>query len=413
MVASATVQRARPPPHHARPTILMIHDYPPLTGGGLSIGVQELARQLHDQFRFVVLSSRLSDHFADDRSCARGGAGPLLSGAELVLPAVRRIARSIAEADIVVVHWTFSFRRFATLALFAAPFARKPVACVIHTAPAHCEYNRIRRLPTPLREALFALARLALRRCRAIVALGRVHAWSLQEARFEPTHVIPLPVAPSPEHALSFRRRLRDCPAPDTIGIVGEMSELKGADEVPLLLRALTPEYGFRIGGRGPLARRIATAAEALEDAQRARVKLFDRLDPAAMPAFYGTIDALLVLSRTESQCRIAFEAMLAGVLVLACSSAGIGDVVVHGVTGIVVAPGDPESVRLALQRMAADPIAADRIRREAHTCAERAFERAVPEWRRFLGELAGLGSVSTPTSLGNPPAPTLRGGTF
>jgi glycosyltransferase involved in cell wall biosynthesis len=372
----------------------MVHDYPPITGGGLSIGVQELARQLHDQFRFVILSSRLSDHFADDRPRVHSDEGPAPTGAELALPTLGRIARSVAEADVVVIHWTFSFRRFSTLALLAAPFVRKPVACVIHTAPAHCEYNRMRRLPMPLRDALLALAGAALRRCCAVVALGRAHASSLLQANFEPTHVIPLPVAPSPEHALSFHRRLRDCPAPNTIGIVGEISKLKGADEIPRLLRVLTPEYAFRIGGRGPLGNRVADAAQTLDQAQRSRVALFDRLDPAAMPAFYATIDALLVLSRTESQCRIALEAMLAGVLVLARPSAGIAEVVIDGVTGLLVEPGDPESVRSALRRMAANPAAADRIRRLAQTRADRAFEKAARDWRRFLGELVSRATV-------------------
>jgi glycosyltransferase involved in cell wall biosynthesis len=367
----------------------MIHDYPPITGGGLSIGVQELARQLHDRFRFVVLSSRLADHFADDRRCPPSGNGPMPSGAEVAVPAPRRIARAIAEADIIIVHWTFSFRRFSTLALLAAPFVNKPVACVIHTAPAHCQYNRMRRLPAPLRHALLALARLGFRGCRAVVALGRVHTGSLVQARFKPTHVIPLPVAPTPEHALSFRQRLHNRPAPATIGIVGEMSVLKGADEIPPILRALTPEYAFRIAGRGPLAAQVEVAAEALNQAQRARVALSDRLDPPAMPAFYATIDVLLVLSRTESQCRVALEAMLAGVLVLARSSAGIADLVVDGVTGLLVEPGDPESIRSAVRLIAADPAAADGIRRRAQARAERAFEESLRDWRRFLAELA------------------------
>ena len=400
MVAPATAQHARTAASWARPTILMIHDYPPITGGGLSIGVQELATQLDDRFRFVVLSSRLADHFADDRPRLRSGNGRIPSGAELAVAAPRHIARSVAEADIIVVHWTFSFRRFATLALLAAPLVRKPVACVIHTGPAHCEYNRIRRLPAPLRNALLALARMALRRCCAVVALGRVHAGSLAQAKFAPTHVIPLPVVPSPEHAFSFLQRLREPPGPGhDRDRRGDVEAQGGRRYSAAAARADTRVRVSHRRPRQPLVDRIALAAQALDQAQRARVALSDCLHPAAMPAFYGTVDALLVLSRTESQCRVAFEAMLAGVLVLARPSAGVADVVVDGVTGLLVEPGDPESVRAALRLMAANPAAADRIRRRAQARAEQAFEDSLRNWRRFLARVAERAIVAKPAS--------------
>ncbi len=59
----------------ARPEIVMTHDYPPLTGGGLALGVRELAGLLqagHDA-RVRILSSRLADPAADDRQRPRAG----------------------------------------------------------------------------------------------------------------------------------------------------------------------------------------------------------------------------------------------------------------------------------------------------------------------------------------------------
>jgi glycosyltransferase involved in cell wall biosynthesis len=365
----------------------MIHDYPPVTGGGLAIAIQELARLLHPEFRFTVLSSRLVDHFADDTN-RESGSGSTPDGAEVALASLRDIRRFVKIADGVIVHWTFSFRRLSTFAVFIAPLMTRHVACVVHTAPAHCQYNRLRWLPKPARAALLLLIRFALNRCTAVVALGAGHAASLAQSKIWATHVIPLPVVPSPTYARSYRRRLRHPDSLTTIGIVGELSELKGADDIPRVLRTLTPEFAFRIAGGGPLARDVAACVRRLDPDQRARVTMLDRLDPAAMPAFYDTIDVLLVLSRTESQCRVALEAMLAGVLVLARPAAGIGDVVINRVTGLYVEPGDPDSIETALDTIRTNLSLASAIRRRARTCASHAFRESRDSWTRFLTEL-------------------------
>ena len=88
----------------------MVHDYPPLTGGGLAIGVMELACSLRADFRIRVLSSRLADHFADDRAADRR-VGPERGPPEWALVPSRHGVRWLREADAVIVHWTFSFVR--------------------------------------------------------------------------------------------------------------------------------------------------------------------------------------------------------------------------------------------------------------------------------------------------------------
>ena len=360
-----------------RPLVLMAHDYPPLTGGGLALGVGELARLLGDEFCFRILSSRLVDHFADDRR-RLPVARPDCAGAGL-----RRTLRWLCEADVVVVHWTFSFRRLSTVLLLAAPLLRRPVVCVIHTAPDHCDYNRVRRLPPPVRQLLFALVRRAARRCTAVVALSRPHAAALAQVGMPVARVLPVPVAPDGFPPANGRgrngRRVR------TVGIVGELSELKGADAIPALLPVLTPRFAVRIAGRGSLAPALTRAVATLPPARRAGIVLSDRVDPASMPSLYGEVDCLLVLSRSESQSRVTLEAMLAGVVVLGSGAGGVADLVEHGKTGFLVDPDDPESIRGVLERLRADPAEAERVRRRAHERATRAFVRSQREWRAFL----------------------------
>jgi glycosyltransferase involved in cell wall biosynthesis len=105
---------------------------------------------------------------------------------------------------------------------------------------------------------------------------------------------------------------------PRTIDIASELSVLEGADEIPRLLRSLTPEFAFRIIGRGSFASQLQNCVRGLEPAQQARILLFDRLKPEQVPDFYQSVNCLLVCSRTEAHSRVVLEAMLAGVVILA-----------------------------------------------------------------------------------------------
>ncbi len=369
-------------------TILMVHDYPPVTGGGLALAVQELARLFGDEFRFLVRTSRLVDHFADDRG--RVDVNRATGEPKCTVASPRHAIGSLRGAAALIVHWTFSFRQLSTLSLLLGPVLGRPTVCVIHTAPAHCDYNRIRRLPLPVRRLLLLFARVLLRRCQAVVALSATHAAALAEAGITPERILPLPVAPSRDYDDAYGHRAQHRGALTTIGIAGELSLLKGADALPALLQALTPEYAFRIAGRGPFSEPLARAVERLSPAQRARIVLSDRLEPARMPAFYREIDCLLVLSHTESQCRVALEAMLAGVVVVARPAGGIVDLIVDGKTGFLVDVPDPSSVRACLGRISENPEEAAAVRSLAREAARRAFDESRREWRYFLHGLVG-----------------------
>lgn len=367
----------------------MVHDYPPVTGGGLAIGAVELAVLLQDDFRFRVVSSRTVDHFADDRSAhaAAGGIGDDRGSPAWTLACSRRALSWARAADAVVVHWTFSFRALSTGTLLLGTFLRRPTICVIHTTPRHCRYNRVERLPAAVRRPLFAALAAVLRRCTAVVALGPSHAAALRDAHVCEPRVLPLPVTPTPGHRSAFERRSRGADALTTVGIVGELSRVKGADELGPVLCALTPRFRVRIAGRGPLRDDVRAAIAALAPEQRAAVELRDRIDPADMPEFYAGLDCVLVLSHTESQCRVAFEAMLSGAIVLARPSEGIVDIVQDGRTGVLVDPRDPAALRAALARLAADPAERAALRGQARERVLGAFEESHREWRQFLSE--------------------------
>src|SRR5262245_108213 len=295
-----------------RPLLLALHDYPPVTGGGLALAARDLGRVLEPGFRTVILSSRLKDHFADDRQSPELAAPSSLARVDPV-----RLGSLLRPADLVISHWTFSFRPLATLAVLIAPRLGKRTVCVVHTAPDHCLFSRLRWMPRGVRAWLVrTFGSVALSRCEAVVALSPEHGDSLLEAGFPITHVAPLPVGNVGIDA-AYRHHVASGRHPEAVGFVGEVSRLKGADALPDLMNTLTPRYALHIVGEGPLLQSIIGAARDLPPAHRRRVIFDGKVAPSEMGDIYREIDCVLVLSRTESQSRVTIEAMLSGVIAL------------------------------------------------------------------------------------------------
>jgi glycosyltransferase involved in cell wall biosynthesis len=377
-----------------RPTILMTHDYPPITGGGLALSVGELARLASDDCRVLVLSSRLADHFADDRGrlpCHRSAEHPQYAHARTGWGVVGAIGR----ADMLVTHWTFSFRPLSTLSVLIGPALGTPTVCVIHTTPEHCRHNRVGRLPVWVRKALIGLMGRALRRCDAVVALGNIHAAALSRAGLPITHVLPLMVSPS--QGWSSGRDLEQATSISgerpVVGIAGEFSVLKGADRIPDLVRALAPAFHFRLAGTGPLRSSLLETVAALPTVQRSSVSFVGLLEPAQMPGFYREIDFLVVLSRAEAQSRVVLEAMLAGVIVVAAKDSGVDDLVSHAETGLLLDVREFGSWQAHLMGLVTRPRLMASIRRAARDHALGQFQVSDEGWRRLLGDLVATGS--------------------
>jgi|GEM_PF-1655669 len=369
-------------------TLLMLHDYPPITGGGLALSVRNLASVLEPDFRTIVLSSRLTDHFADDHRIARLE-NRVNGGAVCTRATPWRLLHGLRTADIVIVHWTFSFRYLSTASIVIGPLLRKPTVCVIHTAPDHMNYNRLRCVPRAGQLILVRWMGSALLRCDAVVALSRSHQAALSQAGLSVTHTLPLPVSAHAYDDVWNRHPMERRSA--TLGIAGELSKLKGADAILGLIRALTPEFAFRIVGAGPLSANLISAVRSLPAGQRDSVEFAGRKDPKQMPDFYRSIDYLLVLSRTESQCRVAIEAMLAGVIVLARPTSGLVDLIQEGITGFFIDPTKPDAVRDRIAGIVANPSAAAYMRRRARFAACRNLRWSCADWDRLLCGLASF----------------------
>jgi len=106
---------------------------------------------------------------------------------------------------------------------------------------------------------------------------------------------------------------------------------------------------------------------------------------------------ALFVLpSHAEGLPMSLLEAMAAGCPVVASAVGGIPDLVVHGANGLLVPPGDRDSLALALERLLVDRDLAARLGSEARaTLAQRYNPEQSLE--RLEQIYAGLGVSRTP----------------
>ncbi len=140
------------------------------------------------------------------------------------------------------------------------------------------------------------------------------------------------------------------------VGFVGRLIPHKGVD---VLLRAIAPDERLHVAvfGAGPEEARLRTLAATLGLGERA--VFHGHVDEADIPGVYRRFEVLAVPSIPmpgwiEQFGRVVVEAQASGVPVVASSSGALPEVV--GDSGLLVPPGDPESLRIALGRMLEDP---------------------------------------------------------
>ena len=82
----------------------------------------------------------------------------------------------------------------------------------------------------------------------------------------------------------------------------------------------------------------------------------------ADLPAVMARADIVILPSLTEGLPLAIMESLALAKPVVASDVGGIGDLVLHEQTGLLVPPGDPEALAGAIARMAGDPVVAGRM---------------------------------------------------
>jgi len=360
---SASGVTLSPPPDASAPRVLHLRSSCGLYGAeGV---IMDLVRHYPGASLTVCLAdardphTELCDRLASEGGCAealpsRGAFDPVL---------VLRFARLLRRVKPDVIH-THEYKSdaLAFLATRALPAARRvPLVATMHgvvrTTGALRRYER--------------LDARVLRRFDAVVAVSAgtsaiAREYGVGGARL---HVIPNGVdtarfRPGRDRA-SARERLGVPPDGALIGMVGRLSEEKGPDILLEAFAAVEGEARLVYIGDGPMLEPLRARAAAMGLSER--VTFAGRRDD--MEQAYAALDVLALPSLSEGLPLTVLEASACGVPVVASDVGDVGRVLPHGEAGLLVAPGEPGALTIALTGCIAEP---DRARAMAETARRR-----------------------------------------
>lgn len=130
------------------------------------------------------------------------------------------------------------------------------------------------------------------------------------------------------------------------VGMVARLFELKGHDDlfdaVPELLRTC-PRLKFLLVGDGPWRSRLEERAR--QPALAGKVRFAGLVPPERVPEYLAQMDMLVHLSRREGLARVLPQALATGVPIVAADCDGASEVCLHGKTGFLVRPSDPQDL--------------------------------------------------------------------
>jgi glycosyltransferase involved in cell wall biosynthesis len=115
------------------------------------------------------------------------------------------------------------------------------------------------------------------------------------------------------------------------------------------------------------------------------------------IPEVLASFDLFVLPSRSEGFGRVNLEAMAMGKPVISTNVGGIPEVVLDGVTGILVPPGKPKALSHAIMRLLDDPGLRESMGREGRRRVEGNFtlKAHVQGIEKIYGEILRIGEIS------------------
>jgi glycosyltransferase involved in cell wall biosynthesis len=207
---------------------------------------------------------------------------------------------------------------------------------------------------------------------------------------------LPPPPPRSAAAAAAFRAGIGAQPQQLVVALVGRINGGKGHDVVlaaaeELQRRGALAQFRFVFAGGPPpgqphlqeqLERAIAASPA------RAQFQLLPFADDI-WSLWYGSDIAVVPSTAPESFGLVAAEAMAAGLPVIASAQGGLLDIVVHGDTGLLVAPGDVAQLVEALLCLTDADVRA-RLGRAGHIRQQREFAME-EQFRKWISEYGAL----------------------
>jgi len=265
--------------------------------------------------------------------------------------AFARFARLLRRGHFDIVH-VHSFRTELGANLFAR--LSRPVPRIVRTVHNIDEFYVSSHYAT--------LANVSARGLDRMVAISdAVREYLCQEAGLPPDKIVRIyygidPTPYCPDRAASVPTRASAPAAGPVIGVIARLAPQKGhrvlIDAIPAIAERF-PDLRVRFVGHEALstvdelrayARDRGVADRILFEGFRAAAEVLPDLDVFVLPSLWEGFGLVLV------------EAMAAGRPIVASSVGPIPEVVVDGVTGLLVPPGDPAALASTIVRLLEDP---------------------------------------------------------
>lgn len=352
--------------------------------GGAKSHVFTLLRSISPHRR-VVMGCFLPGEFLDDARSAGIEARLFAQRNRFDLRVLGPLAAACRAEGVGLIHSHGARANFVTALLRRR--VRIPAVTTVHS-----DY-RLDFVGNPYKQVLFtAINAWALRRFDAYFAVSRPFRDMLVERGFaaERIHVIYNGLdfdAPAP--AIGDRAAFLDAhalPAPREgellVGCLGRLHRVKGQD---VLISAMA-----RLLARPPWAGRLRLllAGDGEEQAslqhRAASLGIGDRVHflghISDAPAFLAAIDLHVLASRSESLPYALLESARAGTPCVATRVGGIPELVIHGETGLLAAPGDVAGLAEAIALACGEPGLRERLGRSLrqHAAANFSVRRMV-----------------------------------
>jgi glycogen(starch) synthase len=410
--------------------VLMVSwEYPPVVVGGLGRHVHALAAELAAAGHDVVVLSRqpggsdaathpTADEVLDGVRVLRVAEDPLhlefdrdmvawtlAMGHGMLRAALTRLLPGWTP-DVVHAHdWLV-----AHPAIALADVLGVPLIATIHATEAG---RYAGWLSSPLSRQVHSAEWWLARRADTLItcsAAMRAEVAELFDVDPDPIVVLHNGIAPRRWRANAARvRDVRERYAPGDAPVLlyfGRLEYEKGVhDLIAALPRIRRAHRGTRlvVAGTGTAQDQLVAAVETHR--MRRSVTFTGHLPDADLAALLRAVDAVVLPSRYEPFGIVALEAAAAGAPLVASTAGGLGEVVVHGETGVSFAPGDVAGLAAAVGAVLADPAAAARRARAARKRLGSAFE-----WSRIAADTASVYAAAGcggAAELGRPKIPT------
>ena len=283
--------------------------------------------------------------------------------------------------------------------------SRDHIPVVYDARDVYVEARNIARLPGPARRLFAAIERRWARRASRVMTVNRAYADVMAE-RFavdRPAIVMNCPYRPAPHEeqtgsprSRAIHERLELDEAVRIVLYHGGLSAERGIEQLIAALPLLPDDVHLVLLGYGPHAEALAEAAR--DPAHRGRLHVLPAVPPGELLTWVSGADiAAMPIQPSTLNHRLTtpnklFEAMTAGVPVVASDLPGMAAIVRATGCGVLCDPTDPGAIAAAIRTILDAPLAV----RTGYAAAGEAAARGAYSWEaQFEVLLAEYGRLT------------------